>query len=56
MADASHQARSPPAADEETQEVRGAEHPDVLLGKVQLQPGQGIERTNAARGELQEDD
>ena len=56
MADSSHHAGRPPAADEKTEEMGGPKKTDFGLGKADLESRDRIKRTDAATTQLQQDD
>jgi hypothetical protein len=56
VADGAHDAGRPPAADEEAEEMRRAEEPDLGRREAELQPRDRVERREAARAELEQDD
>ena len=55
-ADLAHQARRPPAADEEAEEMRRSQQTDLGRGKAQHLARDRIERRHAPGAELQQDD
>ena len=54
VADHANEPRSPPAADEKTNEMSGPQHADLLGGKPLLQAGKSIKGREPARAELHE--
>ena len=56
MAHASHEPRRPPASDEEADEMRRPEQPDLRGREAEREPRERVERADPAGGKLQQDD
>ena len=55
MPDAAHHAGPPPAANEKSKEMRGAQYANLPFGETLFEPCQRVQGSDPTGGQLQED-